>query len=181
MVDFDTSSLYSVKAILILDQDGKRIMAKYYDKHLFPLEKEQSVFEKNVFQKTHKANADIILLDGLVCLYRYNVDLFFYVVGSANENELILQSVLNCLYEAFSTILRKNVEKKALFEHIDTSFLIMDEICDDGIILETDPQAVVARCAVKADELAFGEQSISQVGMSLLGSAKDQLKWSLLK
>jgi hypothetical protein len=49
------------------------------------------------------------------------------------------------------------------------------------VILETDAQAVVARCAVKPDEVAFGEQSISQVGMSLLGSAKDQFKWSLLK
>uniref|UniRef100_A0A914HYE4 Coatomer subunit zeta n=1 Tax=Globodera rostochiensis TaxID=31243 RepID=A0A914HYE4_GLORO len=180
-MDFDSSSLYSVKAILILDQDGKRIMAKYYDKQLFIHDKEQGAFEKNLFQKTHKANADIILLDGLVCLYRYNVDLFFYVIGSAQENELILQSVLNCLYDAFSIILRKNVEKKTLFEHIDTAFLILDEICDDGVILETDPQSVVARCAVKPDELAFGEQSISQVGMSLLGSAKDQLKWSLLK
>jgi hypothetical protein len=49
------------------------------------------------------------------------------------------------------------------------------------VILETDSAAIVARCALKADEMTFGDQSISQVGMSLLGSAKDQLKWSLLK
>ena len=181
MANLDAASLYSLKAILILDQDGKRILGKYYDKDAFPAEKGQAAFEKNLFQKTHKANAEIILLDGLICVYRSNVDLFFYVIGSSQENELILQSVLNCVYDAFSIVLRKNVEKKALFDHIDMAFLILDEICDDGVILETDAQAVISRCAVKPDEIAFGEQTISQVGMSLLGSAKDQLKWSLLK
>ena len=46
------------------------------------------------------------MLEGLTCVYRSNVDLFFYVVGSSAENELILVSVLNCLYDAVSQILR---------------------------------------------------------------------------
>ncbi|KAI6184443.1 Coatomer subunit zeta [Aphelenchoides bicaudatus] len=180
-LDLDLSSLYSIKGIAIVDQDGNRILAKYYDKQTFPTDKEELKFEKNLFQKTYKANSEIILLDGLICVYRSNVDLFFYVIGSHQENELILVSVLNALYDAFSTMLRKNVEKKALLENMDVSMLILDEVCDDGVILETDPAAIVSRCALKADEMTFGDQSISQVGMSLLGSAKDQLKWSLLK
>lgn len=28
------------------------------------------------------------MLDGLTCVYRSNVDLFFYVMGSSNENEV---------------------------------------------------------------------------------------------
>ena len=32
------------------------------------------------------------MLDGLTCVYRSNVDLFFYVMGSSNENEV---SVIN--------------------------------------------------------------------------------------
>jgi coatomer subunit zeta len=38
------------------------------------------------------------------------------------------------VYDAFSIVLRKNVEKKALFDHIDMAFLILDEICDDGFL-----------------------------------------------
>uniref|UniRef100_A0A1I7SVV5 Coatomer subunit zeta n=2 Tax=Bursaphelenchus xylophilus TaxID=6326 RepID=A0A1I7SVV5_BURXY len=179
--DLDLNSLYSIKGILLLDNDGNRILAKYYDKEIFPSQKEEQKFEKNLFQKTHKANSEIILLDGLICVYRSNVDVFFYVIGSHQENELILVAVLNALYDAFSTILRRNVEKKAILDNMDLSMLVLDEICDDGVVLETDAQAIVSRCALKPDELAFGDQSISQVGMSLLGSAKDQLKWSLLK
>ncbi len=34
------------------------------------------------------------------------------------ENELILMSVLNCVYDSISQILRKNVEKRAVFENL---------------------------------------------------------------
>ena len=47
--------------------------------------------------------------------------------------------------------------------------------------METDAQAIVSRCVVRQEELAFDDQSLGQVGMSLLGSAKDQFEWSLLK
>lgn len=81
----------------ILDNDGNRILAKYYDKNVFPTPKEQKTFEKNLFSKTHRANAEIIMLDGLTCVYRSNVDLFFYVMGSSQENEVSAIQLLNTL------------------------------------------------------------------------------------
>ncbi|XP_013774510.1 coatomer subunit zeta-1-like [Limulus polyphemus] len=169
-------TLYTVKAIAILDNDGNRILAKYYD-NTFPTVKEQKAFEKNLFNKTHRANAEIIMLDGMTSIYRSNVDLYFYVMGSSHENELILSSVLNCLYDAVGQILRKNVEKKTLFENLDIIMLAIDEICDGGIILEGDPSAVVQKVALRTDDIPLGEQTVAQV----LQSAKEQLKWSLLK
>jgi len=81
----------------ILDNDGNRILAKYYDDNIFPTIKEQKAFEKNLFNRTHRANAEIIMLDGITCLYRSNVDLFFYVMGSSHENEV---SILAEVYHA---------------------------------------------------------------------------------
>ncbi|KAK6736062.1 hypothetical protein RB195_019000 [Necator americanus] len=180
--DADPTSLYSVRGIVILDQDGNRVIAKYFDKTTFGTTKEQKAFEKSLFQKTSRnSSSEIILLDGVTCIYRSNVDLYMYVLGSSRENELVLESLLNCLFDAISTVLRKNVEKKALIDAMDTCILIIDEICDEGIILETDPQSVVSRCALKADEISFSDQTFSQVGMSLMSSAKEQFKWSLLK
>lgn len=41
-------------------------------------------------------SAEIIMLDGLTCVYRSNVDLFFYVMGSSNENEVrVINEVLS--------------------------------------------------------------------------------------
>lgn len=49
---------------------------------------------------------EVILYDNQVVLYRSNIDVFFYVVGSMEENELILLSMLNAFYDAVSTLLR---------------------------------------------------------------------------
>lgn len=59
--------------------------SQYYD-DTFQTAKEQKVFEKNLFGKTHRENGEIIMLDGFTIVYRSSVDLFFYVMGSANEN-----------------------------------------------------------------------------------------------
>ena len=103
------------------------------------------------------------MLDGLTVLYKSNVDLFFYVLGGAHENELLLMSVLNCVYDSISQIMRKNVEKRALFESLDIIMLALDEICDGGIVLESDPQEVVNRVALRTDDIPLGEQTVAQV------------------
>lgn len=58
---------------------------QYYD-DTFANAKEQKAFEKNLFAKTHRANGEIIMLDGITTVYRSSVDLFFYVLGNQNEN-----------------------------------------------------------------------------------------------
>lgn len=42
-------SMYTVKGVVILDNDGRRILANYYDPENFPSIKEQKAFEKNLF------------------------------------------------------------------------------------------------------------------------------------
>ena len=52
-------------------------------------------------------------------------------------------SVLNCLYDTVSIMLRKNVEKRQMMKQLDGIFLAVDEICDRGIILEIEPNDVI--------------------------------------
>ncbi|XP_059899121.1 coatomer subunit zeta-2 isoform X3 [Gadus macrocephalus] len=188
-------SLYTVKALFILDNDGNRLLSKYYDPELYPSMKEQNNFEKNVFNKTHKADNEIAFLEGMTVVYKSSIDLFFYVVGSPQENELMLMSVLNCLFDALTQILSscagchgnrcgsnaggwgKNVERRYLLENMEGVFLVVDEIIDGGVILESDPQQVLQKVNYKSDESPLSEQSVAQV----IQSAKDQIKWSILK
>ena len=51
----------------------------------------------------------------------------------------------------------------------------MDEVCDSGIIIESDPEAIYSRSS-KQDELPLGDQTVAEV----LQKAKEQLRWSLL-
>merc|ERR1711915_1160554 len=120
-------SLFSIKAIAILDNDGNRLLAKYYDSSKFPNIKEQRKFEKFLFRKTVKAANEIIMLDGLTILYRSSVDIYCYVMGSSYENELILLSALDCLFSSLNGILRKEFEKKVLLDKMDLVLLALDE------------------------------------------------------
>ncbi|XP_030397328.1 coatomer subunit zeta-2 isoform X4 [Gopherus evgoodei] len=128
---FQEPSLYTVKAIFILDNDGRRLLAKYYD-DTFPSTKEQKTFERSVFNKTHKTDSEIAFLEGLTIVYKSSIDLFFYVVGSSQENELMLMTVLTCLFDSLNHMLRKNVEKRSLLDNLDGAFLVVDEIVDGG-------------------------------------------------
>uniref|UniRef100_A0A8I3WZF5 Coatomer subunit zeta n=1 Tax=Callithrix jacchus TaxID=9483 RepID=A0A8I3WZF5_CALJA len=120
---------------------------------------------------------EIALLEGLTVVYKSSIDLYFYVIGSSYENELMLMAVLNCLFDSLSQMLRKNVEKRALLENMEGLFLAVDEIVDGGVILESDPQQVVHRVALRGEDVPLTEQTVSQV----LQSAKEQIKWSLLR
>ncbi|XP_075767279.1 coatomer subunit zeta-2 isoform X2 [Pelodiscus sinensis] len=197
-------SLYTVKAIFILDNDGQRLLAKYYD-GTFPSTKEQKSFERSVFTKTHKTDSEIAFLEGLTIVYKSSIDLFFYVVGSSQENELMLVAVLTCLFDSLNHMLRKNVEKRSLLDNLDGAFLVVDEIVDGGVILESDPQQVIQKVNFRVDDSPLSEQSVAQVFLSrlvhmslgaesvspctnyllaqgrVLQSAKEQIKWSLLK
>uniref|UniRef100_A0A8C5A1J3 Coatomer subunit zeta n=1 Tax=Gadus morhua TaxID=8049 RepID=A0A8C5A1J3_GADMO len=159
---FQEPSLYTVKALFILDNDGNRLLSKYYDPELYPSMKEQNNFEKNVFNKTHKADNEIAFLEGMTVVYKSSIDLFFYVVGSPQENELMLMSVLNCLFDSLTQILRKNVERRYLLENMEGVFLVVDEIIDGGVILESDPQQVLQKVNYKSDESPLSEQSVAQ-------------------
>ncbi|XP_063065669.1 coatomer subunit zeta-1 [Engraulis encrasicolus] len=169
-------SLLTVKAVLIIDNDGERLYAKYYD-DTYPSVKEQKAFEKNVYTKTHRTDSEIAFLEGLTVVYKSNIDLYFYVIGSSHENELMLMAVLNCLFDSLSQMLRKNVEKRAVLENMEGLLLAVDEIVDGGVILESDPQQVVSRVALRGDDVPLTEQTVTQV----LQSAKEQIKWSLLR
>ena len=85
------------------------------------------------------------MLDGMTCLYKSSVDLFFYVIGSGQENELLLMSVLDCLFNTVSNILRKNVDKRSLTGSMELILLAVDEMIDGGIIIEEDPAQVSSR------------------------------------
>lgn len=162
-------SLETIKGILILGNDGKRIISKYYDNVYSTNQKLQKDFEKDLFSKTNKKNGDIIMLNDMTVLYKSSIDLNIYVIGSTNENEILLLSFINCLYDALILLLRKNLEKRYLFENLDTVIMLIDELCDNGIILEMDPTNLIQRVCVRQDDgLPFNEQTVVDVLKSFL-------------
>jgi coatomer subunit zeta len=111
-------------AILILDSDGNRILAKYYQPphlgaHLppqkyittpqpnpYPTLKDQKHFEKGLFEKTKKQTSDVILYDNKLVVYKQAVDATLYVIGGSEENEIMLYLVVVALRDCLDVLLR---------------------------------------------------------------------------
>ena len=72
-------------------------------------------------------------------------DVLMYVVGSEDENELILDTVLDGVTGALSILLGGDVSANNILEHLDVAMLTVDETVDDGIILEVDSKTIVNR------------------------------------
>lgn len=112
-------------------------------------------------------------MDKYTAVYRNFADIFIYVIGLAEENELILLTVLNVATEAISSLLNDRVDKSSVIESIDYVFLTFDEIVDDGIILETDAKAIVTRVALKSNEPdSLGDQTLSDAVQMIRDGAK---------
>lgn len=154
-------SLYSVEAILILDSQGERVYGKYYkpphssndegSKNLANSTKLQLDFEKQLFKKTHKKDSEILLYENHLVLYKEYIDVTLYLIGDSNENELILQTAFDAFKNSLELVFSNDIDKKNIQENFDLVLLTVDELVDNGIILETDPASIASR-VTKAPE-----------------------------
>jgi hypothetical protein len=182
-------SLFSVQAVLILStEDGSRIFTKYYSPpHTapnagsssgspYPDVKSQKAFEKGLIDKTSKQTGDIILYDNRIVLYKLESDVMIYVVGSVDENEILLYNTILALRDSLHLLFKQSVDKRTIIENYDLVSLAIDEIVDDGIILETDPTIVVQRVSkAPTQDVPMGRIDLSEQGvnnLAQLGKAK---------
>jgi coatomer subunit zeta len=212
-------SLFSVNAILILStDDSSRILAKYYSAphppsganaqstnypgaNPYPNLKDQKAFEKGLLEKTAKQTTDIILYDNRVVVYKVESDVMLYVVGGADENEILLYSVILALRDSLSILLkyrpcmqteeplltacRNSTDKRTIIENYDLVSLAIDEIVDDGIILETDPVIVASRVSrppaqdIQVKGIDLSEQGLLNAWEFAKSKAQERLRQGL--
>ncbi|XP_057978492.1 coatomer subunit zeta-2-like [Malania oleifera] len=171
----------SIKNLLLLDSEGKRVAVKYYSDD-WPTNSAKLAFEKSIFTKTQKTNArneaEIAMFESSIVVYKFVQDLHFFVTGGDDENELILAAVLQAFSDAVTLLLRNNVDKREALENLDLILLCLDEIVDGGMILETDPLVIEGKVAIHSlDAVApLSEQTITQA----LATARVQFARSLL-
>jgi len=171
-----------IKNILILDSEGKRIAVKYYGNEWTTVT-QQNAFEKSIFTKTQRTNAkgeaEIIMFDNVISVFKFVSDVHFYVTGSQDENELILVTVLQSLVDTVGVLLRNAVEKRTVLENLDLVLLTLDEIIDNGVILETEANIIANRVTMRGadNDVPLSEQTFTQA----FTSAREQLARTLLK
>ena len=186
MFHFSTQVLVPfVNYLVVLDTDGDRLLAKYYDgRSKSEQTKNETMLHKKTKMIAAKQDAEVLLLDHEVCVFRSGSECKFFIAGPSEENELILVGVLDVLFDTVSTLLRGQVDKKTMLDNLELVLLTIDEAIDHGHIMELDSAAVVSRVLMKASETsssshggggqsgqAIGDLSITQA----LGMARDQI------
>lgn len=181
------ASTPEIKAIIVLDGTGQRICAKYYKKAEFPSKAKQLEFEEGLFKKTRNSTTarmecEVAAVDQYIAVFRCGANVTFYVVGSNEENELILTAVLDGLFESLLSLLKvPELDPRCIMERIELLLLAVDELVDGGIILETDPVAirdrVMLKGAVPESMSSYSEMTVA----SALATAREQVARALLK
>ncbi|KAH3688057.1 hypothetical protein WICPIJ_000950 [Wickerhamomyces pijperi] len=141
-------SLHAIDALLIIDNEGNRVFGKYYnvseESELYQLTN-QRTFEKSLFKKTHKQNAEILIFENRLVLYKEILDITIYIISSLEENEITLSEILGSFEDALNSLLNFTIEKKTILENYDKVVIAIDELIDDGIILESESSIIKDR------------------------------------
>lgn len=166
-------SLYSISSCLILDNEGKRLYAKYYQTEEANSElstlNQQLEFEKNLFGKINKLNQDVLLFNSSLVVYKQVNDLLFIIIGNIEENESLLYQLLSNLYESLNILLDNTFDKLTVLEKYDMVSLCIDEAIDDGIILEMDSATLVSRVTNPPSNLMSQELNLNKIDLSEKG------------
>lgn len=52
---------------------------------------------------------EVVMLNGFVAVYRANLDVIVYVVGSSGQNEMMMACVLDTFFDVLTELLKYNI------------------------------------------------------------------------
>ena len=119
---------------------------------------------------------DIMNVDDYVAIFRCYTDMTIYVLGDGkNDNELILASVLDTIHDCFDQVFKHNIERKSLINNMTGVILVIDELIDQGIIMQLDPQIILQRISSKDVAIDGSENPAPSGGlMGMFGGNQTQ-------
>lgn len=89
----------------IISVDADNLVAGKTHSHFSDV-KSQKAFEKGLIDKTSKQTGDIILYDNRIVLYKLESDVMIYVVGSVDENEILLYNTILALRDSLHLLFK---------------------------------------------------------------------------
>jgi coatomer subunit zeta len=177
--------------ILVLDGEGNRLAGKYYGDFLKTKQGDKSaeelrvLFEKQVHQKIAGIVARADAAEIVTCQNRTvvfcggsstggNSDVRVVHVGPPNESELVLAHLCEGMYDALQHLMGGSTDRSMVLDNLELVFLLIDEHCDGGIIMEVDGHKLASAVLLRDTDDHGGSGSSSSntaVGAGGGGSA----------
>lgn len=165
--------LPKVDAILVLDNEGQRLAGKYYAPFLSTAEDGKSMeetrlnFEKQIHQKisgivARPDAAEVVNVMGKTIVFcggsapnqttGNGGDVRVVHVGPLNESELVMAYLCEGMYDGLSQLMGGTTERSMVLDNLELVFLLIDEHCDGGIILEIDGSKLAGAVLLRDEE-----------------------------
>ncbi|WAR63811.1 hypothetical protein PtB15_17B412 [Puccinia triticina] len=161
-------SLYTTTAVILLDSDGHRLIAKYFDP---PHIGGPSASNNDTNKKNPSSHG----------LTQLGFSGFGSQLRTLKDQRAFEHTIWDKTRKSAAT---NQVEKRAVLENLDLVSLCLDEMVDDGIILETDSVAIASRVSrpkadvgvgVNLSDITINEQTIMQAFSNLRDKAAQKL------
>lgn len=171
----DANIFETIKAITVLDENNKRLFGKYFDKEMFPTNKDSLRFEQTLLKRVKKpldTNDEIIdHFDGYTVVGQKAIDAYIFIVGDDHENELTLTYILQSIMDALNSITQQGqmLDKSQLLQNYNKVLVIFDEaISDNGVILEASSNKLMDRITSDRQIVNTEDELINEIGNSTL-------------
>ena len=161
-----------IKFIIILDNNGKLIYAKYFiDKE----QERQREFEKQLCFQVKNLNIsqdelDIFNIDDYNVFVKIIGEIAYFIGVNEDDNECLGYNFCKIFENCLGSITNDNFDRKKIFNNLDKIMLIIDEMVDNGLIINTDPDSIEKLTSLqdqsgsKFISFASSEQSSSSGG-----------------
>jgi len=166
--------LPKVDAILVLDGDGNRLAGKYYGEFLKnpkgsdkSTEELRANFEKQLQQKVSGISArpdaaEVVTVQGRTAVFcggsiggGANGDVRVVHIGPPGESELVLAHLCEGMYDALSQLMGGATDRTMVLDNLELVFLLIDEHCDGGLILEVDGSKLAGAVLLRDEDTAM--------------------------
>ena len=172
-----------IQFIILLDNRGKRIYSKYYipNEHILSKHANQIDFEKRIAQSVVNFNVntsnemDIFSLGEFMILSKINREIAIFVGAMNSDNENIIANFFEVLEEGIENATGNKLTRKGVLEAYHKIVLLIDEMVNSGIIINTDGESIDSKLNSKAEDPSNGYFS------SLVGFAKSSLSSAIRK
>ena len=133
-----------IKFIIILDNSGKLIYGKYFiDKD----QERQREFEKQLCFQVKNLNIsqgelDIFNIDDYNILVKIIGEIAYFIGLNENDNECLGYNFCKIFENCVGNITNDNFGRQKIFDNLDKIMLIIDEMVDNGLIINSDPDSI---------------------------------------
>lgn len=115
------SHLHTVSAVIIMDNEGRHLISRYFSnpkpsdaskaassaEHTSSTLSDQHKLEHHIWEVTRKRPlGQVAIIDGMIIVYKTNLDVMVFVVGRLDCNELMLGTILDAIYEALEALIK---------------------------------------------------------------------------